>query len=73
MLAAGDTPEIVHTHAPRSISSHLAPRASPGLTAVNTMNSKHSFVPTHADETFTASKAPATFLCGSAVNHPFRP
>lgn len=41
---------IVHTNAPKSISFHLAPRASPGLTAVNTMNSKQSFVPTHTGE-----------------------
>ena len=55
-----------HTAASKSISSHRAPRASPGLTAVSTMNSKQSFVPAHADEAFTVAMAPATSPCGSA-------
>ena len=50
-----------------AISSHVASRTSPDRAAVNTRNSKASFVPVQARDARTTATASATSSYGSAV------
>ena len=57
---------IVHRQASRSISSHVAPLASPDLAAVSTRNSKHAFAATPALDAAMISSAAGTSRYGRA-------